>query len=120
MANEVIKVLDHLSEKFGIVIDWSSTNVMPYLQDLIARIVKYETYTSIAWIILFILGILILFAIKKLIKDEEIKEYISMGLVIWIVLSALVFSKQVLDIIEVNTIPEKYVIHMINNELDNE
>lgn len=46
--------------------------------------------------------------------------YISMGLVIWIVLSALVFSKQVLDIIEVNTIPEKYVIHMINNELDNE
>jgi len=43
-----------------------------------------------------------------------------MGLAIWIVLSALVFSKQVLDIIEVNTIPEKYVIHMINNELDNE
>ena len=70
--------------------------------------------------ILFILGILILLAIRKLIKDEEIKEYISMGLAIWIVLSALVFSKQVLDIIEVNTIPEKYVIHMINNELDNE
>lgn len=120
MANEIIKVLDNLGEKFGIAIDWSSANVVPYLQDLMTRIVKYETYTSIAWIVLFILGILILLAIRKLIKDEEIKEYISMGLAIWIVLSALVFSKQVLDIIEVNTIPEKYVIHMINNELDNE
>ena len=80
MANEIIKVLDNLGEKFGIAIDWSSANIMPYLQDLMTRIVKYETYTSIAWIILFILGILILFAIKKLIKNEEIKEYISMGL----------------------------------------
>ena len=119
MANEIIKVLDNLGEKFGIAVDWSSANVVPYLQDLMTRIVKYETYTSIAWIVLFILGILILLAIRKLIK-EEIKEYMSMGLAIWIVLSALVFSKQVLDIIEVNTIPEKYVIHMINNELDNE
>jgi len=48
MANEIIKVLDNLGEKFGIAIDWSSANVVPYLQDLMTRIVKYETYTSIA------------------------------------------------------------------------
>lgn len=34
MSNEIIKVLDDLSERLGIAIDWSSQNVMPYLQDL--------------------------------------------------------------------------------------
>lgn len=47
MSNEVIKVLDHICDKFGIAIDWSSSNVMPYLQDLMVRMTKYVTYTSI-------------------------------------------------------------------------
>lgn len=120
MANEIIKVLDNLGEKFGIAVDWSSANVVPYLQDLMTRIVKYETCTSVAWIVLFILGILILFAMRKFTKDIEIKEWIELGLIAWIIISAIGISKQVFDIIEVNTIPEKYIIHMINNELDNE
>lgn len=32
MSVEVIKVLDALVEKFGIAIDWTSANVLPYLQ----------------------------------------------------------------------------------------
>ena len=34
MSDEVIKVIDALAERFGIVIDWSSENVIPYLQQL--------------------------------------------------------------------------------------
>lgn len=41
MSNEVIKVLDHICDKFGIAIDWSSSNVMPYLQDLMVPIPVY-------------------------------------------------------------------------------
>ena len=32
MADEIIKVLDDLSQRFGIAVDWSSQNMMPYLQ----------------------------------------------------------------------------------------
>lgn len=47
MSDEIIKILDDLGQRFGIAIDWSSQNVMPYLQDLISRYIKYETMTSI-------------------------------------------------------------------------
>lgn len=31
MSDEIIKILDDLGQRFGVVIDWSSENVMPYL-----------------------------------------------------------------------------------------
>lgn len=30
MSEEVIKILDALAEKFGLAIDWTSANVLPY------------------------------------------------------------------------------------------
>lgn len=35
MSEEVIKILDALAEKFGLAIDWTSANVLPYLQQLL-------------------------------------------------------------------------------------
>lgn len=34
MSNEIIKVLDELGKRFGIAIDWTSENVIPYLKYL--------------------------------------------------------------------------------------
>lgn len=47
MSDEIIKILDDLGQRFGIAIDWSSQNVMPYLQDLVRRFTTYEIATSI-------------------------------------------------------------------------
>ena len=52
MSDEVIKVIDALAEQFGIVIDWSSANVIPYLQQLCAKYITYEIITSIVWIVI--------------------------------------------------------------------
>ena len=41
-SSQFIEVLDALCEKFGIAIDWTSKNVMPYVTDLDARIITYE------------------------------------------------------------------------------
>lgn len=43
MSEEVIKILDALAEKFGLAIDWTSANVLPYLQQLCD---KYVTCNS--------------------------------------------------------------------------
>lgn len=51
MSEEIIKVLDNLCEKFGIAIDWTSQNVVPYLKELVGRFINYEVVTSIFWII---------------------------------------------------------------------
>ena len=52
MSDEVIKVIDALAERFGIVIDWSSENVIPYLQQLCDKYITYEIITSIVWMII--------------------------------------------------------------------
>ena len=47
MSEEVIKILDALTEKFGLAIDWTSANVLPYLQQLCGKYVTYEIATSV-------------------------------------------------------------------------
>ena len=69
MGDEVIKVLNHLCDKFGIAIDWTSANVMPYLQDLMSRIVKYGIYRNIGDIIFcLVLLLIVVFITRKLYK----------------------------------------------------
>ena len=42
VSSEIIEVLDYLGEKFGIAIDWTSNNVLPYLQTLADKFIKWE------------------------------------------------------------------------------
>lgn len=50
MSNEIIKVLDAICDKFGLAIDWTSQNVMPYVEQLCEHIVQYELSSSILYI----------------------------------------------------------------------
>lgn len=54
MSEEIIKVLDELGKRFGIVIDWSNQNIMPYLQELLKRFICYQNITACVWIIISI------------------------------------------------------------------
>ena len=57
ISEQIIKVLDNLAEKFGVIIDWSQENALPYIQDLSDRIVRYDIAKSCIWIILRLLFI---------------------------------------------------------------
>ena len=39
ISEQVIKVLDAVCDKFGIAIDWSSNNVIPYIEQLRNKII---------------------------------------------------------------------------------
>ena len=54
MSEEIIKVIDELGKRFGIVIDWSNQNIIPYLQELLKRFICYRNITACAWIIISI------------------------------------------------------------------
>lgn len=66
ISEEIIKVLDNLATKFGIVIDWSSQNIVPYLQEVVGRCVNYKMYTAIMWIVVMIVMIIIDYLIFKI------------------------------------------------------
>ena len=47
VSEQIIQVIDALCEKFGIVVDWTSESVIPYLEILCTKLIKYEICTSI-------------------------------------------------------------------------
>lgn len=62
MSTEIIKVLDDLSKRFGVAIDWTDKNVMPYLQDLYVRYIRYRMCGAVLWLVIGI--ILLVISIK--------------------------------------------------------
>lgn len=75
MSEEIIKVLDELGKRFGIVIDWSNQNIIPYLQELLKRFICYQNITACIWIIisvaLIIGGVIMLKFINKWKKSDD-------------------------------------------------
>ena len=45
LSNEIITILEYLCDKLGIAVDWSSKNVIPYVQELSIRVL--ENYCTV-------------------------------------------------------------------------
>ena len=138
MGEEVIKVLKHLGDQFGVAIDWSSANIMPYLNDLMGRIVKYGIYINIynifykIFCITLFVGITVALyklanraIIKQKNSEDNLAEALSIAYVVSCVATVVVIvvgivgiSDSVTNIIELNTVPEKYVIEMIQDKIN--
>lgn len=133
MSDEIIKILDDLGRRFGIAIDWSSENVMPYLQDLMSRYINYEVMTSVVWIVVALIVIIGLSigipAINKHAnKVLEEDHYSNWDFGKWVVICIFIIIIgcfviciicQVLDIITCYTIPEKMIFKYLNFLLSN-
>lgn len=51
-SEQIIQVINELCKKFGIALDWTSSNVLPYIQQLGHKMIMYDLYTSIMWLII--------------------------------------------------------------------
>ena len=133
MSKEIIKILDALSEKVGLAIDWTSANVLPYLQQLYNKYVTYEIATSIIWILV---GICLLFVGKYSIKktkqywekyEEEASysDYDCIAILFGILTGFAVFGGiviilcQTFDIVTCITFPEKIIIEELQSVYSN-
>lgn len=84
MSEEIIKVLDNLAQRFGIAIDWTSQNIMPYIQNLMERYMQYHIASIILALILEIIGIFIFIKVLKSAlnkkKDDKYWEWFDEGI----------------------------------------
>ena len=55
VSEQIIQVINALCEKFGIAINWTSENVIPYLETLCRKLITYEISTSIFWMVIMTL-----------------------------------------------------------------
>lgn len=128
MGDEVVKILNALCEKFGIAIDWSSQNIIPYIQLLSKRCVNYEIGTSIMWFVIGVVMIFIGIILVKcvLLKRELIRKiadnYFDVDdlrivciflIVVCFVVGITVIIQQTYDIITCFTFPERIVFNQI-------
>lgn len=119
-SEQFIEVFNFLASQIGIIIDWTSENVVPYMQDFSSRFVRYEIAKSATWIIIMIIIPLILFVLAKMAtKEHSEADYYSEGILMffaWIffaiafIASFIVISFQVFHVIKAVNIPEQLII----------
>lgn len=127
VSNKIIEVLNEICNKFGLVIDWTSKNVQPYLQELMTKCLAYKFATSIMWLIFGILvcaigSVLAKMAVGSLKKYKEegpISDYemycAIQGIASGILLAAgiVMVACNITTMIACKTFPEKVVLDMI-------
>ena len=123
VSDQIIEVLEALFEKFGIAIDWTGQNVLPYVQELMKRAVSYELWTSVMGIVFFLLFTGICwFIVWRLSKTPDFRWYdvfeegapTIIGAVLTI-FSIIGIIAQTTDIITCLTFPEKIIFDMIQS-----
>ena len=121
MSDEIIKLLDDLGQRFGIAIDWSSENVLPYLQDLVRRFTTYEIAMSIMWLTIGMIFLLagIIFSIKIVKSKNRDIHGAALFSVILALIGVVMVVWQILDMITCYTIPEKLIFEYVNSLLSN-
>lgn len=111
VSGEIIKILEYLCDKIGLTIDWTSNNVLPYLEQLCGKFIKWEISTSIMWIVIMFISTIAAFAFSKIAKLDGFEKG-----VFWFIalISIIVVGVQAFDIIQCCTFPEKAIYDYIN------
>ena len=122
VSDQIIEVLDYLCSKIGVTIDWTASNVLPYVQTLLEKYIAWEIGSDIFWCIigigLIILGI-IFYKITIKFKNKYEKtvdidyEFIFIAFVIVLVIGIIMEMYNIYDIIKCVTFPELKIYEYI-------
>jgi len=128
VSDQIIAVLDSLCVKFGIVIDWTQENVLPYVMEIAKKFITYEIATSSALLVAFIIIPIVLYFIAKTSYAKAKKVDIDPDYgVSWIFMFSVVLFIgflvagvinaicQTMDIITCLTFPEKQIFDYITD-----
>lgn len=123
-SEQIIAVINDLCSKMGMAIDWTSANIVPYLQELIQRIAYMEIAKSsigVAFgIIALIISIIIWVKLSKFHLKQQSKyrkqEYIDeddlvyicgiIGIIIGLMMGIILLSVNVTSLVEAIYLPE--------------
>lgn len=113
VSSQIIEVLEHLGNKFGIAIDWTAENVLPYLEQLAGKYINWEIATSKMYI--WIGAIIVVFGIVAILLDVMC-DWDGMGCIFGafiIIIGGIVIVCQVIDVLTCQHFPEKMVVEYV-------
>lgn len=113
------QTLQELAKQFGLALDWSNNNVIPYLQDLAQRVITYEFRSSIFWIVIgaifILIGIVIVILEIRSGVDDVIGFTVFVAVFLWFA-GIWIVGAQINDIILCGTLPEKILLRYIQTK----
>lgn len=117
MSEEIIKVLDALGEKFGIAIDWTGENVLPYVEELFQKATNWligEAVVLGGVCLLLSIGLVVL-GVLLIRNSEGDDDFVGMGLICISVGLILVIPVicNILQIVKCCTCPELALLPLI-------
>lgn len=122
-SKQTIEVINHMANKLGMSIDWTQKNIIPQLQDIFYRYIKFQTLSQ--WlklgIMLIILAISIWLMVRSIKEIRASKDFddLTIQIITIMVCGAIVLSMSfgicstINNIIALNIIPEKFILDMI-------
>ena len=129
VSEQIIEVLNALCEKFGLAIDWTAANILPYLEVLCGKFVNYEIASSIATIVLnLIIWTALLITTRAFWKRADFNRWdldfyqvaTVAGLVLTFIASIVLVINlcfETYDIITALTFPEKIILEEVQELL---
>ena len=114
VSAQIIEVLDDLCRKFGLMIDWSQENILPYLQELVSKYIQWEV--AVSWMYILMGAALLLVAIILFIVEYKTDASVGFFYFLAIVLIAaalLIFGIQAYDILTCKFFPEKQILEYV-------
>lgn len=130
-GDQIIQVLEYLAEKMGVTIDWGQQNVLPYVQQLCEKYIRYELATSVMWEVIGLMLVAssigwvraIRFCAKKFCEEngcgEEIWLYAEILCIVMLVACVLtgiaIIPNQADDIMRCIFCPEAQIYLYINS-----
>jgi hypothetical protein len=132
VSEQIIQVIDALCEKFGIAINWTGENVIPYIELLCSKLITYKIATSIVWIVVMaLLSVGSIIATKKLTPIfkkglehdshswdcgwEIATGFAIAGLIILNLIVFIVITVQIMNIVQCVIFPEMYIFEYISS-----
>lgn len=122
-SENFIEIMDNIGKNIGIAIDWTNKNVLPYMEELCGKIINYELYTSIAWLIfsllIMVIGIVMMINANKEKNNPKREFYDDWYILFFVIGGGLVLvgvittMTQIGDIITCLTLPEKVIMEFI-------
>ena len=120
VSEQIISVIDNLCQKFGIAIDWTANNVLPYIETLCGKYINWEINTSYAWIGIAASCTIIALIIAIIVRYNGGCDGFEWGLfAVVLVFSIGIIATQIFDIIECKTFPEKAIYDYITYQISN-
>ena len=116
-SDQIIQVLDYLGEKLGVSIDWTSENILPYVQTLYSKYINWEIATSIVWLVVGIALIILAIIAFKGARNPNINDegFLYLVFIVLLIPGVIVMFAQVFDIIKCIYIPELKIYEYVKS-----